>query len=169
MWPTSSRVISQGGRQLVPEERSPERILVADGHVPREQANRAITDVAVGILVRRDGSFLMTTRPAGKVYPGYWEFPGGKVEAGETVEQALRRELNEELGIDIQSVQPVHMEQVDYPHALVRLHFCRIDAWQGDLAMREGQAFSWETVVPVSVQPVLPGAYPMLERMKSGI
>ena len=61
------------------------------------------------------------------------------------------------------------MAQVDYPHALVRLHFCRFDAWQGVLAMREGQAFSWETVVPVSVQPVLPGAYPMLERMKSGI
>jgi 8-oxo-dGTP diphosphatase len=79
--------------------------LVADGDRPREGgADRAIVDVAVGVLIRPDGDFLLTSRPQGKVYAGYWEFPGGKLEAGETVEQALRRELVEEIGITIVKV-----------------------------------------------------------------
>ena len=66
---------------------------------------RTRTEVAVGILSREDGALLLTSRPEGKVYAGYWEFPGGKLEPGETVEQALRRELQEELGIVIGSAQ----------------------------------------------------------------
>ena len=64
-------------------------------------AERKHTEVAVGILLRDDGAMLLSTRPPGKPYAGYWEFPGGKLEAGETVEQALRRELIEELGVTI--------------------------------------------------------------------
>ena len=137
--------------------------LVADGHRPREGGpDRPEVQVAVGVLVRPDGRFLLTSRPAGKVYAGYWEFPGGKLEAGESVEQALRRELQEEIGLTIGAVEPWRMERVDYPHALVCLHFCKVRAWTGTLQMREGQAFAWETL-PVQSQPVLPGTVPVLQ------
>lgn len=127
---------------------------------------RVPVDVAVGVLVERDaagneGRFLLTSRPAGKVYEGYWEFPGGKLEAGETVEQALRRELHEELGITIGAVQAWKVEMHDYPHALVRLHFCKVHEWSGEFEMREAQSMSWQNL-PVQVHPVLPGTLPVL-------
>ena len=134
--------------------------LIAEPGVPRESARRPI-DVAVGVLIDAHGRFLLTSRPAGKVYAGHWEFPGGKLEPGENVEQALRRELREELGITIGAAEPWHEELVDYPHALVRLHFCKVRAWQGAVEMREGQAMAWQTL-PVQVQPVLPGTVPVL-------
>ena len=118
-------------------------------------------DVAVGVLIDAQGRFLLTSRPAGKVYAGYWEFPGGKLEAGEGVEQALRRELQEELGITIAAAQPWKTELMDYPHARVRLHFCKVFQWTGDFEMREGQAMAWQTL-PVRVAPVLPGTVPVL-------
>lgn len=137
--------------------------LVADADRPREGgSDRPVTAVAVGVLLQADGSFLLTSRPPGKVYAGYWEFPGGKLEAGETVTQALRRELEEELGIVIGAAQPWKVELVDYPHALVQLHFCKVWAWQGELQMREGQAFAWQQL-PVQVTPVLPGTVPVLQ------
>ncbi|MDI1275218.1 NUDIX domain-containing protein [Polaromonas sp.] len=137
-------------------------VLVADGERPREGgADRQVVDVAVGVLLRPDGDFLLTSRPPGKVYEGYWEFPGGKLEAGETVEQALRRELQEEINITIGAVQPWKVELVDYPHALVRLNFCKVFDWTGELHMREGQLFAWQRL-PVEVKPVLPGTLPVL-------
>ncbi|APW36941.1 7,8-dihydro-8-oxoguanine-triphosphatase [Rhodoferax koreense] len=136
--------------------------LVADGDRPREGgADRAVVDVAVGVLIRPDGRFLVTSRPEGKVYAGYWEFPGGKLEAGETVEQALRRELHEELGIAIGAAEPWKVELVDYPHALVRLNFCKVFDWTGELQMREAQSFAWQGL-PLDVGPVLPGTVPVL-------
>jgi 8-oxo-dGTP diphosphatase len=137
-------------------------IVVASDVVRTEGLERAIVEVAVGVLVRSGGTFLLTSRPEGKAYAGYWEFPGGKLEDGESVQQALRRELHEELGIDVFEVFPWREQVVDYPHALVRLHFCKIYEWQGDLQMREGQSFSWESL-PVKVFPVLPGSLPVLE------
>ncbi|WP_119355019.1 NUDIX domain-containing protein [Azohydromonas sediminis] len=134
---------------------------------PRRQGDvgpppsRCPVDVAVGVLLDADGRFLLTSRPAGKVYAGYWEFPGGKLEPGESVEQALRRELHEELGITIGTVQPWRQELVDYPHALVRLHFCKVFVWTGTFEMREGQRMAWQTL-PVEVRPVLPGTVPVL-------
>lgn len=137
-------------------------VLVADVHLPREGgADRKVVDVAVGVLVKPDGHFLLTSRPPGKVYEGYWEFPGGKLEAGETVQQALRRELHEEIGITIAEVHPWKVTVVDYPHALVRLSFCKVFEWTGELHMREGQSCTWQSL-PVTVQPVLPGAIPVL-------
>lgn len=137
--------------------------LVADPHAEREGGpDRSVVEVAVGVLVRPDGAFLLTSRPADKHYAGYWEFPGGKLEVGESVEQALRRELREELGIEISAIVPWKVEMVDYPHALVRLHFCKVFAWKGALQMCEGQAYSWERL-PVQVQPVLPGTVPVLQ------
>jgi 8-oxo-dGTP diphosphatase len=140
-------------------------LLVADAERKREdlaadQAERKAVDVAVGVLMQGD-QFLLTSRPEGKVYAGYWEFPGGKLEAGESVEQALRRELQEELGITIGAAPTWKTQMVDYPHALVRLHFCKVIHWVGELQMREGQSHAWQTL-PVEVVPVLPGTVPVL-------
>ena len=122
---------------------------------------RTPVDVAVGVLIDGDGRFLLTSRPDGKVYAGHWEFPGGKLEAGESVEAALKRELHEELGIAVDGAAPWRVEIVDYPHARVRLHFCKVFAWRGDFEMREGQRMAWQTL-PVEVRPVLPGTVPVL-------
>jgi 8-oxo-dGTP diphosphatase len=122
---------------------------------------RVPVDVAVGVLIDADGNFLLTSRPEGKVYAGYWEFPGGKLEVGESVEQALRRELHEELGIEIGAAQPWKTELMDYPHARVRLHFCKVFDWTGPFQMRERQAMAWQRL-PVAVAPVLPGTLPVL-------
>jgi 8-oxo-dGTP diphosphatase len=136
--------------------------LMADAALPREGgADRKVVDVAVGVLIAADGRFLLTTRPPGKVYAGYWEFPGGKLEVGETVALALRRELQEELGITIADPVPWKTEMVDYPHALVRLHFCKVYGWTGALEMREGQQCAWQQL-PVTVSPVLAGTLPVL-------
>jgi 8-oxo-dGTP diphosphatase len=115
----------------------------------------------VGILLRADGATLLSTRPPGKPYAGYWEFPGGKLEAGESVEAALRRELIEEIGIEIGAVQPWKIELVDYEHARVRLHFCKVFEWAGAFEMRERQTMAWQQL-PVRVSPVLPGTLPVL-------
>ncbi len=136
-------------------------VVDADRDHPRP-ADRAVVDVAVGLLMDGNDAYLLTTRPSGKVYAGYWEFPGGKLEASETVEQALRRELQEEIGVTIGPVQLWRQSLVDYPHALVRLHFCKVRHWTGELQMREGQQFGWEHL-PVRCTPVLPGTVPVLE------
>ena len=130
------------------------------------EAPRQAVDVAVGVLIERDadgreGRFLLTSRPQGKVYAGYWEFPGGKLEAGETVAAALARELHEELGITVGESHPWHTLEMDYPHARVRLHFCKVFRWTGAFEMREQQAMAWETL-PVAARPVLPGTIPVL-------
>jgi len=142
---------------------TPPRVTSADGLT---RPPRDAVDVAVGVLIERDaqgreGRFLLTSRPEGKVYAGYWEYPGGKFEPGETLEQALRRELQEELGITIGAVHPWQQEVFDYPHALVRLHFCKVFDWTGTLQMREQQQMAWSDL-PVSVHPVLPGTLPVL-------
>jgi 8-oxo-dGTP diphosphatase len=130
-------------------------------------AERTPVDVAVGVLVERDaagreGRFLLTSRPEGKVYAGYWEFPGGKIEPGETVHGALARELHEELGIYIGESHPWQELVMDYPHARVRLHFRKVYDWSGAFEMREGQAMAWESL-PVASRPVLPGTIPVLQ------
>ena len=84
-----------------------------------------IVEVAAAILLR-DGEFLLAQRPRGKVYAGYWEFPGGKVESGETLRQALQRELHEELGIVIDAASPWLSREFSYPHADVRLKFFKV-------------------------------------------
>ncbi len=125
-------------------------------------ADRNLVQVAVGVLLRSDDSFLLTSRPEGKAYAGYWEFPGGKLETDETVEQALRRELQEEIGITIQDCTLWKTERIDYPHALVQLNFCKVTQWSGELQMLESQTFAWQQL-PVTVAPVLPGTVPVLQ------
>ena len=133
----------------------------ADAPATPEAVAREPVEVAVGVLVDGSGRYLLTTRPPGKVYAGYWEFPGGKLEPGESVEQALRRELQEEIGVTIGRAEPWRVEIFDYPHARVRLHFCRVREWAGRFEMREGQQMSWEAL-PVRCAPVLPGTAPVL-------
>jgi 8-oxo-dGTP diphosphatase len=123
---------------------------------------RPVTEVAVGVLMQADGRFLLAQRPAGKPYEGYWEFPGGKLERGESVEAALARELHEELGIRIDGSEPWRVIEHDYPHAYVRLFFHKITAWQGELTGREGQAFLWQQCGAVNVAPLLPAALPII-------
>ena len=139
----------------------PITVRVVDAQVPRS-VDRALVQVAVGVLIRNDDSFLLTSRPEGKAYAGYWEFPGGKLEVGETIAQALKRELQEEIGITIEDCMSWKTEQIDYPHALVQLNFCKVRRWSGELQMREAQLYAWQQL-PVTVKPVLPGTLPVLE------
>ena len=119
-------------------------------------------DVAVGVLVRADGAVLLADRPAGKAYAGYWEFPGGKIETGETVADALARELHEELGVTIrESFAWVVYEHV-YPHAHVRLNFRRVFDWTGEPHAREGQRLLFLARGATPPHPLLPAAQPAL-------
>jgi len=117
------------------------------------------------VLLRADGSFLLTQRPAGKVYGGHWEFPGGKLEPGEPPARALARELHEELGLDIVGATPWITRVYTYPHGTVRLRFFRVRRWNGDPHGREGQAFSWQRVEAITVAPMLPANEPVLRAL----
>src|SRR5512144_1887940 len=117
---------------------------------------RPITPVAVGILRRPDGQVLFAQRPTGKVYAGYWEFPGGKIEPGESSHAALVRELDEELGIRVIEAREWLAQRHVYPHAHVELRFFLISDWEGELHPREGQQFAWQTPGAYTVSPMLP-------------
>jgi 8-oxo-dGTP diphosphatase len=119
-------------------------------------------EVAAAVITRPDGSFLLGQRPAGKVYPGYWEFPGGKVERGEDALSALKRELHEELGIDIERAHPWLTRDYDYSHAAVRLRFFRVTRWSGTVHGRENQQFAWQEPGAIAVSPLLPANTPIL-------
>ncbi|MGI4812863.1 MAG: NUDIX domain-containing protein [Janthinobacterium lividum] len=123
---------------------------------------RPVTEVAVGILLRADGRFLLGCRPAGKPYAGYWEFPGGKLERGEDAATALARELHEELGIVVAQSEAWRVLEHDYPHAYVRLHLRKVRQWSGEPVGREGQALSWQST-STDVEPLLPAALPILQ------
>ena len=123
---------------------------------------RTPVEVAAGVLIRRDGRFLLASRPAGKPYESYWEFPGGKVEPGESVASALARELHEELGIDIRPAYPWVVRVFDYPHALVRLHFFRVFEWGGAINAREHQSFGFFSTNDLPDGRLLPATVPVL-------
>ncbi len=118
-------------------------------------------DVAVGILVKPNGDVLLGQRPEGKPYAGYWEFPGGKVEPGEDILAALKREFMEELGITVLSGKPWCCVEHVYPHAHVRLYFYLIYEWEGEPQSLEGQAFAWQGAL--AVEPLLPATIPLIE------
>jgi 8-oxo-dGTP diphosphatase len=122
-----------------------------------------ITEVAAAVIERPDeGLFLLAQRPEGKPYPGYWEFPGGKIEAGETPAHALARELKEELGIDVGESTPWITRVYAYTHATVRLHFRRVTQWGGEPRPLEDQAIRWQRVEAPDVSPMLPANAPVL-------
>jgi 8-oxo-dGTP diphosphatase len=121
-----------------------------------------VIEVAAGVLLRADGSFLLAQRPAGKVYAGYWEFPGGKIEPGEPPAQALARELHEELGIDIGEAYPWLTRVFTYPHGTVRLRFYRVISWHDEPHPREDQAIAWQRPEAPLAAPMLPANAPVL-------
>lgn len=117
-------------------------------------------DVAVGILMKPNGEVLLGCRPEGKPYAGYWEFPGGKVEPGESVLDALKREFAEEIGVQIISAEPWCGVEHRYPHAHVRLHFFISRSWQGEPRALEGQQLAWQG--RMQLEPILPATIPLL-------
>ncbi len=130
------------------------------------QARQTVVEVAAAIIERPDGSFLLARRPVGKVYAGYWEFPGGKVESGESAHAALVRELHEELGIEVTESFPWITRVFVYDHATVRLNFFRVTGWRGDPVPREAQIFSWQLPGEVAVGPMLPANEPVLDALE---
>ena len=119
-------------------------------------------DVAAAVILRPDGSFLMARRPPGKLYAGYWEFPGGKIEPGEAPEAAIARELHEELGITIGAACPWITRVFEYPHGIVHLRFFRVFEWRGEPHPREGQDIGWQTLDKLVSGPMLPANAPVL-------
>lgn len=128
--------------------------------------NKKIIEVVAGALMRPDGSFMLGSRPAGKPYAGYWEFPGGKVEAGETPFAALVREFREEMAIEVTQATPWLTKTHHYEHASVHLRFYRIWAWQGEPQPQEGQQFAWQIPGQYSVGPMLPANGPILKSLE---
>jgi 8-oxo-dGTP diphosphatase len=116
----------------------------------------AVVRVAAAVILRADGAVLLAQRPQGKPYAGYWEFPGGKLEAGETPAHALARELYEELGITVRNASAWLVQEFVYPHAHVELHFFRVFDFDGEPASHDGQAFAWQDPHSIEVAPLLP-------------
>jgi 8-oxo-dGTP diphosphatase len=125
----------------------------------------APVDVAVAVLIGSDGAALLAQRPRDKVYSGYWEFPGGKIELGEPVAEALGREIREELGIEIGRAYPWITRVFTYPHAKVRLHFYRVYAWHGEPRALEHQAIAWQRPDAIELDPLLPANGPVLRSL----
>ncbi len=132
-----------------------------------------VTHVAVAILQRENQQFLLASRPQGKPWAGWWEFPGGKIEVGELPEHALARELQEELGILPTSYQPWLEKLFDYPEThdspakTVHLHFFFVTKWQGEMLPKEGQILSWQLAGQVNVAPILPANLPIMDALAS--
>lgn len=128
----------------------------------------ALVEVVAAALSDAQGRILLTSRPPGKAYAGYWEFAGGKVEAEETLFEALAREWQEELGIRIYHARPWLVRIHHYEHAHVKLHFFRVphDGWDGTPAAREGQGLRWEVPGQWQAQPMLPANVAILKALE---
>ncbi len=115
--------------------------------------------------MREDGMVLLGNRPAGKAWSGWWEFPGGKIEDGETPFEALQRELDEELGVQATEAYPWLVRTFDYPEKTVKLNFFIVKSWQGELVGREAQQLSWQNPSGLTVEPLLPANTPILSAL----
>ena len=125
-----------------------------------------IIHAAVAVLRRADGQVLLAERPAGKPWAGWWEFPGGKIEAGETPHAALQRELEEELGIREVVAYPWVTRGFAYPERTVKLHFFVVRDWRETPHGREGQRLSWQAPAALTVGPLLPANAPILAALQ---
>ncbi|MFM6979285.1 MAG: Nudix family hydrolase [Methylophilaceae bacterium] len=126
----------------------------------------AIIHAAVAVLQRPSGEVLLAQRPAGKAWSGWWEFPGGKIESGETAAQALVRELQEELGMQVVQASPWLTRTHQYPEKTVRLHFFKVREWLGDPQSLEQQAWSWQNPNQLTVDPLLPANQPIMQALR---
>lgn len=124
-----------------------------------------LTRVAAAVILKPDGRFLLAQRPEGKPYPGYWEFPGGKIERGESAYDALVRELKEELDITITDATPWLTRVHAYTHATVHLAFFRVTGWRGEPRGLEGQAHVWQSIRALDVAPMLPANSPIFRAL----
>jgi len=122
----------------------------------------ATVRVAAAVLFDAGGRVLIARRPEGKYMAGFWEFPGGKLDAGETAEQALARELREELGIQLQRCHPLLQLRHDYPDRVVALEVFIVDEFRGEPAALEGQALQWVSSQVLVQQPLLPADRPIV-------
>ena len=132
----------------------------------RKKKDLPLVNVAVAVIQSEDGYVLMAERPYGKESSGSWEFPGGKFELGESAEQALAREIYEELGIKPKMAYPWISYKFAYPNKRVKLHVFRIFNWEGRPSGREGQRISWEDLDAIRVSPLLPANNHILEVIK---
>lgn len=130
-----------------------------------ESDSKTIVDVAVGVVTHEDGRVLLAERPQGKPSAGYWEFPGGKFEHGESPCAALARELHEELGVELDAAYPWITRIHSYPHMTVRLHIYRVLRWHGEPHGREGQRLAWENPHAHTVEPLLPANYNIMQAL----
>lgn len=134
-------------------------------------SRQTIINVAVGILLKPNGDYLLASRPNGKGWAGWWEFPGGKLEQHETAEQALARELFEELGITPRTINPWVHKHYHYPathdakEKTVRLHFFLVTEWQGEPHAKEGQQLAWQAWRSPVASPVLPANAPIMHAL----
>ena len=126
----------------------------------------SIVKVAAAVILRPDGYVLLAQRPPGKVYAGYWEFPGGKLELGESARDALDRELHEELGLTVTRAAPWLVRRYVYAHAHVELHFFRVFAFTGEPTGHDGQAFAWQDPHRFTVAPLLPANAPIIAALQ---
>ncbi len=123
------------------------------------------TNVAAGVLINDKNECVLATRPEGKAYAGWWEFPGGKIEEGETPRIAAIRELEEELGVQVTEAYPWLTETFVYPHTTVRLQFFQVMGWNGTPYPHEGQTFSWQPMGTLDVEHILPANLPILKAL----
>jgi len=124
-----------------------------------------IVNAAVAVLLRDDGQVLLGQRPQGKPWGGWWEFPGGKIEQGESPYHALQRELQEELGTKAIEAYPWLTRSFDYPERKVKLHFFIVRRWTDAPHGREGQLLSWQNPAALTVDPMLPANAPILSAL----
>ncbi|MDP1605481.1 MAG: Nudix family hydrolase [Rhodocyclaceae bacterium] len=125
-----------------------------------------LTEVAAAVILREDGHYLLGQRGPGSFYPGYWEFPGGKVEPGETPRAALIRELHEELEIEVLAATPWIVREHLYEHAHVRLHFFRVTRWRGEFHDHVHAALAWQDPAAPTASPMLPANGPLLAALR---
>jgi 8-oxo-dGTP diphosphatase len=123
-------------------------------------------EVAAGVLTDPQGRVLLMQRLPGKHLAGLWEFPGGKIEAGETVARALLRELDEELGIEVLDAAPLISLPWRYPEKSVRLHACRVTAWRGEPRAREGHPLLWVGLRDMDVAAMPPADAPIVAALR---
>ena len=125
----------------------------------------AVLTVAVGILTDNGGRVLVTRRKTGTHQGGLWEFPGGKVEPSETIDEALSRELQEELGVSIEAAEPYMVIDHDYGDKQVKLDVYRVTRWQGEARGLEGQPLAWKLPIELVGWPFPAANTPILERL----